>query len=290
MSFKLLSGFVVTFWLATTGLLIQMIYFPEESRFSEVPASQVIDLFLARGEREDMDLFSGKRWVGSVNVIPARKDNGRVRLLMDGAISVEIGELKGKVRLRSSMWMRRVGELESYSMKLEMRELGISCELSQHEGDESIHYIVRRGDTVLLDSSDAAASIDQQLQAQLLMRAWGIDIAQLRQQVMREGEQGGERVTMSARRGMINVEGARLKGYILAVKALGEAEIKFFFSEAGELLKMDSFLDYRLVNYQLNVDPRVESLRDDGKAEVIVPVPDDTAMPQLHDDAGKEAP
>lgn len=271
MYFKLLSTIVVAFWLVTTGLLIQMIYFPEESQFSEVPPSQVINLFLGRGEPEDMDIFSGNRRVGKLRVVPRLKDkrSGRIRLLMKGDIDVDIGGVKGKIDLLSELWMWREGEMDSFSLELGMKELGVTCKFSQDQDDETVHYLVKRVDTVMLDSDSADATLENQLQAQILMRTFGFDMSKIQQQVKSEASDP-ERLKMIARRGMINVEGTRLKGYILVVKALGDAEIKFFFSEVGELLKMDSFLDYRLVNYQLRVDPEGET------EDVVVPVKEGT--------------
>ena len=115
MYFKILSTLIIAFWLATTALLVQMIYFPEESKFSEVPASQVIDLFLTQETDADMDIFSGKRLVGNMKVLPVPKDKGRlIRFLMDGNIDVEIGQVQGKVKLTSELWMERAGAVNSF--------------------------------------------------------------------------------------------------------------------------------------------------------------------------------
>ncbi|MDA0812214.1 MAG: hypothetical protein O3C21_07510 [Verrucomicrobia bacterium] len=300
MYFKVISSFVIAFWLITTGLLIQMIYFPEESKFSEVPPTQVLDLFVTSG-LEQMDIFSGKDLVGKLSVVPSLKPDLRsadesvrsrdlpkvVSLKMAGDIDVEIGHLDGKVRLRSELWMERDGEVISYSIELSMKELGITCELSQNGGDDTIHYLVKNGDAVLLDSSSANSTIDQQLQAQLLMRAWGIDLAKIQEQAKAEASQK-EGARLLARRGIITVSGARLNGYILDVKVLGDAGLKFFFSETGELLTMESFLDYRLVSYELRLDPDAEGLRDDGTGEVVVPVPEGAVIPVP--DSSKEKP
>ncbi|MGK0189871.1 MAG: hypothetical protein ACI9R3_005690 [Verrucomicrobiales bacterium] len=292
MYFKLLSSIIIAFWLVTTGLLIQMIYFPEGSQFSEVPPSQVIDSFLARGEAEDMDIFSGKRVVGALRVVPRLKDKdketGRIRLAMKGSIDVEIGGVQGKIDLLSNLWMRRSGAVDSFSLELGMKEMGVTCEFSQKKDDDTVHYLVKRGDTVMLDSDSADASLEQQVQAQMLMRLWGIDIAKLQQQIKSEGADP-EGSKMEARRGMINVEGTRLKGYTLLIKALGEGEIKFFFSEAGELLKMDSFLNYRMVNYTLRVDPKTQ-----GTEDVKIPVPEGAiglpGLPVPEKESQKETP
>ena len=291
MCFKVISSFVIAFWLITTGLLIQMIYFPEESKLSEVPPTQVLDLFVTSG-LEQMDIFSGKDLVGKLSVFPSLKPDLRledeairnrdlpkvVLLKMAGDIDVEIGHLEGKVKLKSELWMERDGEVISYSIELGMKELGITCELSQNGGDDTIHYLVKNGDAVLLDSSSANSTIDQQIQAQLLMRAWGIDLAKIQEQAKAEASQE-EGARLLARRGMISVPGARLNGYILDVQVLGDAGLKFFFSETGQLLTMESFLDYRLVSYALRLDPDAESLRDDGTGEVVVPVPEGAVIP-----------
>jgi hypothetical protein len=296
MYFKIISTIVISFWLITTGLLIQMIYYPEESKFSEVPPSQVLDLFVSAG-LEQMDIFGGKDLVGRLTVIPSLKkdlryeddpDHPKVVLLkMAGDIDVEIGQLEGKVKLTSELWMERDGEVISYAIELGMKELGITCELSQNGGDETIQYLVKSGNAVLLDSSSASSSIDQQIQAQLLLRAWGIDLAKIQEQAKAEASQQ-EEVRLLARRGMITVPGTRLNGYILDVKVLGDSGLKFFFSETGQLLTMESFLDYRLVSYTLNPNPDAENLRDDGTGDVVVPVPDGVVIPVP--DSSKEKP
>ena len=170
------------------------------------------------------------------------------------------------------------------------------CKLSQRQGEEGIRYVVMQGENVLLDSSTADGSLEDQFQAQLLMRAWGIDLGQIQKQVKQGiGEQGTEgapsEVKMRARRGTITVEGTRMKGYILDVDVLAGEGLTFYFSELGSLLKIDSFLDYKLVNYELRVDPQSEALRDDGTADVVIPVPDGAVIthPEAEDAVSEDA-
>ena len=50
MIWRTAAAFVVLFWAVMTGLLLRDVYFPDESRFAEVPPKYVFDLFLKQAE------------------------------------------------------------------------------------------------------------------------------------------------------------------------------------------------------------------------------------------------
>ena len=53
------------FWAVMTGLLIRDTYFPEESRFAEVPPAFVLDLFLQhRDVPNTLLLYKGEKKLG----------------------------------------------------------------------------------------------------------------------------------------------------------------------------------------------------------------------------------
>ena len=217
--------------------------------------------------------------MGNLAVLPRKLQGGLVRIAMNGSIDVDLAGVEGKVALTSKLTLSPEGQLEYYTLAIGMKSLGIICELSQGKSDEKVNYVVHHRDQVLLDSSDPAASMAARLQGQLLLQAWGIDLAGIQRQ-MEEKKKAGEdeEVKVTARRGVITVKGIRLKGYTVTAKVLGDAELTFFFSEDGELMKMDSFLDYRLVNYKLRLTED-QKLRYDGTApDIIVEEPDGSEL------------
>ena len=73
MFWRTISTLGILFWAVMTGLLIRDTYFPEESRFAEVPPKVVLDLFLNHRESATtLLLYRGEEKLGH-STITARK-------------------------------------------------------------------------------------------------------------------------------------------------------------------------------------------------------------------------
>ena len=85
---RLLSTGIILFWLVMTGLLVQRVWFPEESRLSEVSPRAVFQLFASREKDSQLDIYRGPREIiGSLRAVhhPSfHRGSGLVKFSLDG--------------------------------------------------------------------------------------------------------------------------------------------------------------------------------------------------------------
>jgi hypothetical protein len=95
------------------------------------------------------------------------------------------------------------------------------------------------------DSGDAQAPGAAQLR--LLLMAWGVNPESLDKPEVAAAEQ--ERLAaLSARHGQIDVGAQRIHAYILTLAVAGGQEIKFYLTEAGELVRVTTSLGYEMLS------------------------------------------
>ncbi len=252
MGFRILSGAIVLFWLVMTGLLVQLVYFPDESRMSQVDPDYVVGLFLRNKEISELSVFKGAEKVGEISLLPQhvpKDETGGVQtlkrdLIFDASGDVALPNLdeqmlrwNGRIRIAED----RSIEFVDISVRFEKPKVRVSLEMDPKKLE--FNYVVSRDDVVVTDSkTDPNAPGLAELR--LLMLAWGVNPAQIESAAAEQQKKS----KISARHGNIKLGGKRFHAYVLSLDVMESGSVKLYFTDAGELVKVDTFLGYELLS------------------------------------------
>ncbi len=257
MFWRLVSTLGILFWAVMTGLLVRDTYFPEESRFAEVPPGMVLDMFLThRGSTSSMLLFRDDAKIGCAN-ISVTADSvppGQPRLYRLRGSGLIEGMVLGRPG-SSLSWLleSELGE-DSQWKRLQFQSRltpadgargeddGLLTMLSWKAGDALPHVELREGGRKILDSSMVAT----------LLQGRQLPLAGLIEKGSAAGNATAGIAQLTAREGLMRLAGKRRKCYILTVQLAGTYQIKALFTEAGELASIDLPQGYRLLDPGIN--------------------------------------
>ena len=254
MIFRILGLLIVLFWGVMTWQLVNVVYFPSESRLAEVDPGYVMGLFLGNGEPSELHVFNGVKRdaVGLITLAPRRVPKGEthgvetrkrdVRFSASGM--VELPKLpRQTIRWTGNLRLDEDREIEKVNVSVSFADpiARVAIEINARTGE--IHYQVRRGGVMVTDSkTDPSAPGIAQLR--LLMAAWGVDADALETQA-REQEKSTK---VTARHGNIEIAGNRFHAYILIVDITEDQQLKFYFTDDGELVKVVTFVGYEALS------------------------------------------
>lgn len=244
MFWRIISALGVLFWAVMAGLLIRDTYFPEESRFAEVPPKFVLDLFLGqKGMATTLLLYRDQEKLGhstftvrkqpSIDGQPAVYDlqaSGIIEGRMFGPGGADlswrlVGELGEGQQWRSVIFQTgwRPGE-----GPVATRE-GVAATVSWKDGGGAPVIEVRKGGKVVMDGG----AVDS------LLKGGALPLGGL---LGTTGSRGATLSTLAhteAREGAMVLAGKKRKCYVLHMQFAGLYDIKMLFTEAGELARVD---------------------------------------------------
>lgn len=243
MFWRIISALAVLFWAVMTGLLIRDTYFPEESRFAEVPPAFVFDLFLNHRE--------------TATTLQLRKDDDRI-----GHATVTIRKQNVVGGGRSSYDLMGSGQIEGRAFGAKEKDLTWRLSGDLDEGHEVRGVVfqtawrgegdpnnrksdavtataswrlggkpdieVRQGGKVVLDTASAYS----------LLGASTLPLGGMMRSLPGTTPQPGFAV-VTAREGAMMLAGKRRKCYLVQMQFMGLYNVKIVFTEAGELARID---------------------------------------------------
>lgn len=254
MFWRLVSIVGILFWAVMAGLLVRDTYFPEESRFAEVPPKMVLDMFLThRGSTSSMLLYRDDTKLGHANVSVGKESAqpGQApffRLRGSGLIDGEMLSRPGS----SLSWLleSELGE-DSTWRRLQFQSRLVPPGKSAVDGHDTVvlmswqagdaipFFEVREGSRTIVDSKIASA----------LIQNGTIPLGGLLSSSAASANPNAPGFAqVSAREGLMRLAGKRRKCYVLAVQLAGIYEIKALFTEAGELASIELPQGYRLLD------------------------------------------
>ncbi|CAN5381042.1 hypothetical protein BH23VER1_BH23VER1_35320 [soil metagenome] len=265
---RLVQISIVAFWLVMTALLFRLVYFPEETRLSEVPPQLVIERFLSRQEPSNLLIFDGNREVGDVTISSGRfgsrermasrrfsggVEGAAVELFLSGGIKMahlvradDGGEVPN-MGFSGLVWLDE--EMRLIFLQLEARIPG-NPEIRFEIDPRSERYVIARGDEVILDTAGGADASVLSAQAAMLLAASGmalppgLDVMEGAQ----EGEPGGAApVEVVAREGLVTLGAHRIHAYLLDLPLPWGGKLRFVLTKAGELVRIEGLLAYQVV-------------------------------------------
>lgn len=263
---RLLSAFILIFWLATTGLLVRSIWFGEETRFEPVDPSEALGTFFKWNETSTLTIVENGQKIGQMVVSgfegrdPRTGDFARglsTQGTLDGRAESagEGGESLVGTSWRLTADFGQAVELEHFDLKLRIPQQELDVRLALEGDPPSVHAQVMAGEMVIYESGSPSAETLPGAAKKAGAPASSA-VGTLPSYAAMGGLPGGSLLAMDpeawkpdvkASRGLMVVAGSRQPVYLVEVRFGADTStlpLKLYFSEAGEPWRIDTGWGY----------------------------------------------
>jgi hypothetical protein len=237
------TGLVLAFWLVMTVLLVRYTYFPEGSKFAEVPPRVVMKLFLDQGAKNNaMHVYHYEKKIGhaafdarkvrSIDSAPGDRVTHVIKingLLERGMLSA----VKEPVIWRMEARLKGMEEFEFFKAHIFMQDSGLTADFVWNVGDRTPKISL---------STKGGTSPEAQMLQNLLSQVLGSGTLP-----GGEAAPSEDSVQLSTREGSMNIGGQKRQGFTMEIGAAETWRMKAFFTEAGELALVTLPDGYRLM-------------------------------------------
>ncbi len=247
MIWRAAAAMAVLFWAVMTGLLIRDVYFPDESRFAEVPPRFVFDLFLKQSHfnQNSLHLYHLKNKIGNANLQIAERLDAKARqpyygIIANGTVDGDSAgdPLKATWNLNGSM--DAAGDWRQFEFILELPSQELSATVKWLEGATAPSVQVIKNKKPILDTQNLSTWVAlgaSGMQDQPMLAALGL---------MGGTQPDLKQFQITAREGIMLIAGRERKCFLVYMPMPGGQQVKMFFSETGELARVDLPQDYHL--------------------------------------------
>lgn len=262
MPVRILTLAIIGFWIVMTGMLMQSLWFPADSRLTKIDPGAVFQMVAARGEPSTLDVYDDRRIVGhlTVGTTRLRQDQWHpLKLRLNGKIRMDHPLLTGVNVLELESWaeLDHGGQVRAFEVRLATGKNGIVLTVSQSAPEVPPVLLLKRDTTVLLDSrtltDDPGASNPL---VTLLLGTFGIsleDLSVIRQQA--ENQASG--MAVEARQGKFDLGGTARQGFILKFGRPGQPGFRLCVENTGEIVRLETPTSYQLLTDSLRPPPVV---------------------------------
>lgn len=250
MLWRILSAVVVLFWAVMTGLLIRDSYFPDQSRFAEVPPKFVFDLFLTHASalNNNLHLYHGSEKIGHTSFSVRRDgDDGEgdpapepvYAVLASGSLNLPAdGEQTNDLHYRLSSELLDAEKWKSFDLEIKAPGSDLLATISWIDGQKMPAVEVKKAGQVVMNSGF--------LQTLLALKnplgegkGWLSGLPQL--------PENAPPPVFAAREGLMDLAGKQRRCYVVSLQMMQVGEMRLLFTEAGELARIELPQDYRFV-------------------------------------------
>lgn len=260
MFWRIISTVILLFWAVMTGLIIRDSYFPDHSRFAEVPVRMVFDLFLtdAAAFNNTLDLYQNKVKIGHTTFTIRKLDESSnaplYALLVNG--TVQIPTEKETVNANFNF----VGELanaerwQSFKLDFKAPKAETEAEMIWKKGDALPAVNVKKSGLVVMNTQMASAMLG-------MKEMLGSDSNWLMPMLPSGLSLEDSSLQLKAREGQMELAGKRRRCYIVQLALMSGYEMKMYFSEIGELARIELPQGYRLIEPMMHgMEPGLKTL------------------------------
>lgn len=252
---RLFTTLIIGFWLVMTGLLMESLWFPADSRLTKVNPGAVLQLISARGEDSDLDIYDDKKIIGQITVKASNAKlslRRRTQLRIAGRLNVSKAQMAGtNIRLTSRVDLDHSGDVLAFFLELTAGGAGPTFTISQSAPESPPHFLLKHRDAVLLDSAtlttENAASNPM---IAMLMAAMGGSLPDL-SSIRRQAESGAAAMTVEARQGKFDLNGSSRQGYIVRLGKPGQPGFRLCVENTGEIVSLETPTSFRLLTQTL---------------------------------------
>lgn len=250
MFWRAAAALAVLFWAVMTGLLVRDVYFPAESRFTEVPARFVFDLFLKQAtvNADTLHLYHRQEKIGhaTINITSKSLPDGETRYQWVARGIVE--RLQGGGTRVNATWevsgeMDEAGQWHQMEIIAAMPEQNASVKLRWKDGERFPKVTITQDGRAVVDTDQAG------LLMALGLTAAGGDSGSWMKALGQLAGQSDEmqKMQVTAREGTVDIAGRERRCYLVTVPFPGSPDIRLIFSETGEIARIELPQDYRLI-------------------------------------------
>jgi hypothetical protein len=265
MIWRAAAAFAVLFWTVMTGLLVRDVYFPDDSRFAEVPPGMIFDRFLQQAEVNagTLHLFHGAEKIGhaSLTLSSSRVPSGgkRYHWMVRGVVE----RLQSRGERVDITWeitgmSDGMGEWQQMEFTASVPRQEITVKMAWAEGEASPSVKITRAGRPVLDTPNAGLLMALGLAG--MQGAAGSEWAQALMP-LKGGTGAGTSFHFTAREGGIELAGRVRRCFLLSAPLPGGQRVRMIFAGAGELARIELPQDYLLIEPLVHgMIPPVETL------------------------------
>ncbi len=215
---RTITFLVFAFWAVMVTLLVRTTYYPEESRFAQLPPSTVLKLFLDQANNSStLHLYHDGVKVGHVFLSAHHSgdnlDGNDYSLLISGLLEKgAVQEVDGALSWRMNMLLLGAERWGGASGQVRLHDSASIFDFNWPQNQHFPAFTLKKGTEIVAD--------DKLLQT--MMPEMPTDAG------------GNEMVNVKAREGVMKLAGQKRRGYVLELKIM-DYHVKAFFTEAGEL-------------------------------------------------------
>ncbi|SKA92600.1 hypothetical protein SAMN02745166_01917 [Prosthecobacter debontii] len=247
MLWRILSALIVLFWAMMTGLIIRDTYFPDYSRFAVVPPRFVFDLFLSEAAafNNTLHLYHEKERIGHTT-FTIRKDGGEDQvqvlyaLLASGMVTFPVPNAKDQdLNFRLTAELEDAERWHSLDLELKSGSADLFAVIQWKVGDELPQVEVKKGGQVVMNT--------EMMKTMMAMKGafgggfeWLAELGTAQSAV-------AEASPLHAREGIMELAGKKRRCYIVTWQVFQTEEIRIYFTEVGELARIELPQDYRFI-------------------------------------------
>ncbi len=265
---------IVVIWLLSTGLLVRRTYFPESGLQPKVDPRHVATLFFGERGATDMALVADERVYGRFSVnprairsndfVPEQFERGDREVFFHG-ILFEVPGLPdaGQIFLNGSLYVD--GAFAAKGLRLQVRVPAdtLTGQIYALLEPPSLAFELRQAGEVVLDSREPGTTDELMKEMRSMASGMGVELPEM--------DWAGEIAPLVAmiqpevqcRHGRFSILEKWYDGYIVQLRIQGEDGLRLYFSELGELLRVDGLPGVSLVGETFIP----QDMRDEPEAE-----------------------
>lgn len=249
MWYRFIGPAILIFWAVMTFLLVRTVYFPEFNRLPKVDPRHVLDLFFDHEEVTELFVYRDDEVVGNI-MLTSRdggRDDGSVKLAFTAGGAIEMPHLP-RQRLHWRGWLN-IGpaperKIKGLDLRVRFTEPALTAALRIDPATLGFEYEISQDGQVVSSSKDPQAQL-QVVQMKMMLAAWNIDLDAKAKQPPK----------WEARQGYVEISGHRTGAYFVVMEIPGSGTTKMTFTEAGEMIAVETSLGYELLSAVMRKPP-----------------------------------
>ena len=242
-----------------SGMLVQSIWFPADSRLMKVDPGAVFQLIAARGEPSALDIYDDRKIVGQITILATQLRQGArhpMKLRLNGRMNPDLPLLAGvKLELESWAELDHAGDITAFDLQLSTGKNGMILKISQTNPGVPPTLLLTQAGTVLLDSGTRPQeNAETSPLATLLLGMLGISQAELTA-IRQQAGADASRMVIEARQGKFDLAGRERQGFVVTLGAPGRRGFRMCIENTGEIVLLETPVAYQFVTESLRPVP-----------------------------------
>jgi len=141
MLWRIFTAFILVFWAVMTGLIIRDSYYPDDSRFAEVPVRMVFDLFLTEAVASNhiLDVYHKKVKLGHASFLIQKPSKDKVgvsyKVLVNGSVQMPTETVPVQANFNLVAELTEVDHWQSFKLDFKAPSLQTEAAISWKQGN-----------------------------------------------------------------------------------------------------------------------------------------------------------